>query len=244
MPLISLETPYPAIVTGASRGVGRAIALALAELGCPVVVNYVANADAAAETVARVEAIGARAVAIRADVTNDADVHRLVDESRRAFGQIGILVNNAGVATRRDIFSNAIEDFDAAFAANTRAAYLVTRLVLPDMREIGWGRLIFLSSTAARTGGVISAPYAGSKAALEGLMRHYAAYAARHGITANAIAPAFIATDMIAGAALPPNMPIQRYGAPEEVAMIAQTIVACGFMTGQTIQVNGGVYMT
>ena len=112
------------------------------------------------------------------------------------------------------------------------------------MRDLQWGRLIFLSSTAARTGGVISAPYAASKAAAEGMMHHYAAYAAPYGITSNAIAPALIATDMIAGIALPPNIPLKRFGTPEEVAMVAQTMIACGFMTGQTIQINGGAYMT
>jgi 3-oxoacyl-[acyl-carrier protein] reductase len=244
MPVISLQTPRPAIVTGASRGLGRAIALAVAELGCPVVVNYARNAEAAGETVARILEQGGRAVAVGADLTKDAEVERLVEQSRRAFGEIGVLVNNAGVATRREMFSGASEDFDAAFSANARAAYLLTQLVLPDMRALRWGRLIFLSSVAARTGGVISAPYAGSKAALEGMMHHYAAHGAAHGVTANAIAPAFIATDMISGSALPPHMPLQRYGSPEEVAMVAQTMIACGFMTGQTIHVDGGLYMT
>jgi 3-oxoacyl-[acyl-carrier protein] reductase len=244
MPLISLDIPRPAIVSGSSGGIGRAIALAIAELGCPVVAHYGKNAEAAGETVQRIARAGGRAIAVRADLTNVADAERLVEESRRAFGKIGVLVNNAGVATRRDVCANTVDDFDGAVSANARSAFLLTQLVLPDMRELGWGRLIFLSSIAARTGGVISTPYAGSKAMVEGMMHHYAAHAAPFGVTANAIAPAFIATEMIAGSAPPPHMPIQRFGAPEEVAMVAQTMIACGFMTGQTIEVNGGLHMS
>ncbi len=244
MPLISIDPPRPAIVTGASRGIGRAIALAIAELSCPVTVAYARNAEAAGETAARIVQMGGQAAAIEADLTDPADIERLADGARRAFGKIGILVNNAGIGTPREMFSGTVADFDATFAANTRGAYALTQLVLPDMRDLQWGRLIFLSSTAAKTGGVISAPYAGSKAAVEGMMHHYATYGAPYGITANAIAPAMIATDMVAGIGLPPHMPIERFGTAEEVAMVAQTIIACGFMTGQTVQVNGGLSMT
>lgn len=239
-----VEIPCAAIVTGSSRGIGRAIALAIARLGAPVVINYLGRAEAAEAAVAEIENAGGRAIAINADIAEPSGTERLVEEAQSAFGKIGLLVNNAGVAIRREMFSNTIEDFDTTFAVNVRAAYALTQLVLPDMRELKWGRLIYLSSSAARNGGVISAPYAASKAALEGLMHYYAAYGAPYGITANAIAPAFIATDMIAGSSLPPHIPIKRFGAPEDIVTVAETMIACSYMTGQTIQVNGGVYMT
>jgi 3-oxoacyl-[acyl-carrier protein] reductase len=245
MALIALERPYPAIVTGGSRGIGRAIALALAELGCPVTVNYVSNAKAAADTVAAVESRGGRAIAVQADVSKEAEVKRLVEASRAAFGPAGILVNNAAIAYQRNVFDNTADEYDETFAINVRSAFLMTQAVLPDMRDLKWGRLIFLSSNAARTGGSMSATYAASKAACEGLMRHYAARLVDFGITSNAIAPAIVETDIFDGKALPPTdkMPMKRMGHVDEVAMIAQMIAANAYLTGQTILINAGRHM-
>lgn len=245
MALIALETPYPAIVTGGSRGIGRAIALALAELGCPVTVNYVSNAKAAGEVVSAIEQAGGRAIAVKADVSKEVDVAHLVAAAQGAFGPAGILVNNAAIAYQRNVFENSVGEFDETFAVNVRSAFMMTQAVLPGMRDLKWGRLIFLSSNAARTGGSMSATYASSKAACEGLMRHYASRLVDMGITSNAIAPAIVETDIFDGKAIPPTdkMPMKRMGHVDEVAMIAQMIVANAYLTGQTIMINAGRFM-
>lgn len=246
MSIVKLDPPRHALVTGASRGLGRAIAIALADLGAAVTVNYVRNREAADAVVEDIAARGGTARAIQADVTDPQEASALVAAAREALGPIGILVNNAGIGRVRAVFENTAEDFDATFAANVRSAFLVTQAVLPDMREMEFGRLIFLSSIAAMTGGVISTPYAASKAALIGMMHHYAASLMPWKITANALAPAFIATDMFNGVNLPPpeTMPLGRMGRPEEIGVLCQAVVACGFMTGQTLHVSAGRYMT
>ena len=246
MALIALEKPYPALVTGGSRGIGRAIALALAELGCPVTVNYVSNGKAAAEVVDLIAKAGGRAIAVQADVSKEADVARLVAAARSAFGPAGILVNNAAIAHQRNVFENTVAEYDETFAVNVRSAFMMTQAVLPDMRDMKWGRLIFLSSNAARTGGSMSATYSASKAALEGLTRHYAARLVDMGITSNAIAPAIVETDIFDGKALPATdkMPMKRMGHVNEVAMIAQMIAANAYLTGQTILINAGRHMS
>jgi 3-oxoacyl-[acyl-carrier protein] reductase len=244
MPLISLDTPRPALVTGASRGIGRAIALALAEMGCPVIIGYARNASLANDVAHAITSSGGRAATLSADLNDMAHVDRFAMDAAAPFGPVGILVNNAGIAARRDVFTNDVANFDETFSTNVRTAFALTQRLIGPMRDAGFGRLIFLSSTAARTGGVMSAPYAGSKAAIEGMMHHYALNLAAHGITSNAISPAFIATDMMANATVPPAMPVKRFGTVSECAMVAQLLVANSFINGQTIQVNGGIYMT
>lgn len=236
----------PALVTGASRGLGRGIATALAELGHPVIVNYLANAAAAHTTVDAIVAAGGRAVAIAADVAQESEVARLVVEARAAFGPIAVLVNNAGIGPRKTIDEITLADFDAVLAANLRSSFMVTQALVPDMRALGYGRLLFLSSTAARIGGLVSPAYAASKAGMEGLMHFYATHLQKDGITANAIAPALIETEMVAGIAPPTaaSMPLGRFGRVEEVNVVAQMLVQCEYMTGQTIQVNAGRYHT
>jgi 3-oxoacyl-[acyl-carrier protein] reductase len=236
----------PALVTGASRGLGRGIAIALAALGHPVIVNYLANAAAAQTTVATIVAAGGRALAIAADVAQQTEVARLVAEARAAFGPIAIAVNNAGIGPRKTIDEITLADFDAVMASNLRSSFMVTQAVVPDMRALGYGRLLFLSSTAARIGGIVSPAYAASKAGMEGLMHFYATHLLKDGITANAIAPALIETDMVAGIAPPAaaSLPLGRFGRVEEVNLVAQMLVQCEYMTGQTIQVNAGRYHT
>lgn len=242
---MSAAAARPALVTGASRGLGRGIAIALAALGHPVVVNYRAQADAAQDTVATIVAAGGRACAIAADVSQHAEVARLVAAARAAFGPIAIAVNNAGIGPRRSIDDITLADFDAVIAANLRSSFMVTQAVVPDMRALGYGRLLFLSSTAARIGGIISPAYAASKAGMEGLMHFYATHLQKDGITANAIAPALIETDMVSGVVpSTASMPLGRFGRVEEVNIVAQMLVQCEYMTGQTIQVNAGRYHT
>jgi 3-oxoacyl-[acyl-carrier protein] reductase len=241
-----LDRPQPAIVTGGSRGLGRAAALALADLGCPVTVNYLNNEIAAQAVVDEISANSGRALAVRADVTREDEVRKLIDRARDAFGSAGILINNAGIGPVRDVSDLTVADFDQVISANLRSAFIMTQAALPDMLDMEWGRLIFMSSLAARVGGVISAPYAASKAGAEGLMHYYATHLLKYRVTSNAIAPAFIETDMFSGIQIPPKeqLPLGRMGRPDEVGIIVQALVLCEFMTGQTIHLNAGRYQT
>ncbi len=157
-----------ALVTGASRGLGAAMAIALAKAGCDLTINYRAGRDAAEETAKSVRQAGRRAIVVQADVSDPASVTDLAQQAREALGPVSVLVNNAGIGHRRNVFENTVDDFDRTLTVNVRSAFLVTQAVIPDMRELGFGRLIFLSSIAAFTGGMISTPYATSKAALVG----------------------------------------------------------------------------
>lgn len=236
----------PALVTGASRGLGRAIAIALGEMGYPVIVNYLANQAAAQSVVTAITQGGGHALAIGADVSREPEVERLFVQAREAFGPPTIVVNNAGIGTHASVTEISPADFDSVIANNLRSAFLVTQAAVPDMMSADWGRLVFMSSTAARIGGIVSVAYAASKAGIEGLMHYYATHLLTYGITANAVAPALFETDMVAGMTLPPTaaLPLGRLGRPEEIGLVVKTIVLCEYMTGQTIQVNAGRYHT
>jgi 3-oxoacyl-[acyl-carrier protein] reductase len=233
-----------ALVTGASRGIGRAIALALAEQGARVAVNYVSRAADAASVVGTIRANGGTAVAVRADVSAAAEVEAMIAGVRAQLGPVDILVNNAGIALRRDIDELTEADFDRTIAVNLKSAFLCTKAVVPGMRERGWGRIVNISSGAARGAGVIGAHYNASKAGMEGLTRGYAARLAQAGITVNAVAPSLIATDMSTSfpADVATRIPVGRMGTPEEVAQAVIMVVANPYMTGQTVPVNGGVH--
>lgn len=235
-----------ALVTGGSRGLGRAIALALGRAGADVAVNYRTNRTAAEGVAATVTEGGRRGITVGADVSQPDQVEALVRTVADRLGPVGILVNNAGVARPRAVGEVELEAFDEAINVNLRSAFLVTRAVLPAMRRVGWGRLIFLSSTAANIGGVVGPHYAASKAGLIGLMHAYASRLVREGITANAIAPALIETDMVTAdlRAESDRIPLGRFGRPEEVAAVAVMLARNAYITGQTIQVNGGAYLT
>jgi 3-oxoacyl-[acyl-carrier protein] reductase len=208
-----LDAPHHAVITGGSRGIGRAIALALARTMMCGHRQLCAQHRCGGGS-GRADTCGGTAHAVQGDVSNPDDVAGLVKQAREAFGPIAILVNNAGIGRPSPVFDNTLADFDATFAANVRSAFLVTQAVLPDMRDLNFGRLIFLWSAAAMTGGVISTAYASSKAAVVGMMHHYAASLAPWNITANAISPAFIETDIFAGIELPPaeSPPLGRMG--------------------------------
>jgi 3-oxoacyl-[acyl-carrier protein] reductase len=235
-----------AVVTGASRGIGRAVAVALARAGCDVAVNYRERSDAAAETARLVEAAGRRAVFARADVSDPGQVARMADEVTGALGFVGIVVNNAGVSRPRPLDALTVDDFDTAVAVNLRSTFLVTQAFLPAMRARLWGRLIFVSSVAAQVGGVVGPHYAASKAGMHGLAHAYAGLLAREGVTANVIAPALIDTEMVRDnpRATPALIPVGRFGLPEEVADLVVAVAANGYVTGQTFNVNGGWYFS
>ena len=235
------------LVTGASRGIGRAVALRFGAEGIAVAVNYRKEKAKAEEVVALIERQGGRAVAFQADVSSPDDVQRLVESVEKNLGPIEILVNNAAIAPPRRVEELDLATFDATIANNLRSAFLVSSAVIPGMRARRFGRLIFLSSIASMTGGLIGPHYAASKAGLLGLMHGYASQLAGEGITANAVAPALIYTDMLNThpRAKPENIvPVRRWGTSEEVAEIVLSMAANGFVTGQTFHINGGMYPT
>ena len=234
-----------ALVTGASRGIGRAIAVALAQVGVDVAVNYQKQAAQADEVSAQIRQYGRRVVAVQADVSKADAVDRLVETVERDLGPIEILVNNAGIARRIPIDQITEADWDLMIDTNLKSVFLVTQRVLPGMRARRWGRIINLGSIAAQSGGVIGPAYAASKAGIHGLTHSYAALLAKEGITVNAIAPALVVTDMITGNSgmRPDLIPVGRLGEVAEVADVAVMLAGNGYMTGQTVNVNGGWYM-
>ena len=237
-----------ALVTGGSRGIGRATALALARAGADVAVNYRSSAAEAQQVCDLIAKLGRRTVKVGADVSVAAEATRLVRAVEAALGPIGILVNNAGVSRPVTLETLTEEVWDATIAANLKSVFLVTQAVLPAMRRQRWGRIINISSTAAQTGGIVGPHYAASKAGIHGLTHGYAAWLAREGITANAVAPALIETDMIRGhqRATPDRdrIPIGRLGRPEEIAETVVLLARNGYITGQTVNVNGGAYLS
>ncbi len=233
-----------ALVTGGDRGIGRAIAEALAAAGVDISVNYRAQAAAAQETCERIRRHGRRAIAVQADVSVAAEVTRLVQTTETQLGPIDILVNNAGIARRQSLDEIREEDWDEVLAVNLKSVFLVSQAVLPGMRARHWGRIINLSSVAAQTGGIVGPHYDASKAGIIGLTHSYATRTAKEGITVNAIAPALIDTDMVARSlgVGPDLIPVGRFGRVEEVADVAVMLAGNAYITGQTINVNGGRY--
>jgi 3-oxoacyl-[acyl-carrier protein] reductase len=235
-----------ALVTGSSRGIGRDIALALAEAGADVAVNYHSSEAAGLSARNEILAQSRRSVAIQADVSLAGDVTRLVVQTTQQLGPIDILVNNAGIARVQRPGEIGESDWDLVLTMNLKSCFLMSEAVLPGMRERRWGRIINISSVAAQTGGVVGPHYAASKAGMHGLAHYYARHLATEGITVNTIAPALIETDMVASNpfATAANIPVGRLGKVEEVSSIAVLLACNGYVTGQTINVNGGWYMS
>jgi 3-oxoacyl-[acyl-carrier protein] reductase len=233
-----------ALVTGASRGIGRAAALALAEAGADVAITYRARQADAEAAAAEVAALGRRALIVHADVARRDDIAALLARVEAELGGVDVLVNNAGLARPAAIDRVGAAEWDEAIGINLTSAFLITQGVLAGMRARGWGRLIFLSSVAAQVGGVVGPHYAASKAGLHGLMHFYAAHLAKEGVTANAIAPALIETEMVTSNpnAKPGMIPVGRFGAVAEIASVVRLLAENGYLTGQTINVNGGWY--
>jgi 3-oxoacyl-[acyl-carrier protein] reductase len=235
-------TGHTALVTGGSRGIGAAIAAALAEAGAAVAINYRERADEAEAVAAKIKDIGGRAMTIAADVSQAAAVAKMVDHVASALGAIDILVNNAGTAMVRGIDDLTESDFDQTIAVNLKSAFLCTQAVLPAMRAKKWGRIVNISSGAARGPGAIGVHYNASKAGMEGLTRGYAARLVKEGITVNAVAPSLIETDMMRGRSdLARNIPLGRMGRPNEVAQAVLMVLENDYLTGQTIALNGGM---
>ncbi len=235
-----------ALVTGASRGIGHAIALAMAKAGADVAVNYHTRRNDAEEARSQIEGCGRRCIAVGADVSQSAEVARLVEIVQRDLGPVGILVNNAAVIHPKPLEEITEQIWDEVMTVNLKSQFLVTQAVLPSMRARKWGRIINLSSAAAQLGGVNGPHYAASKAGVFGLTHAYASILAKEGITVNAIAPAMINTEMVTSNpnAQPTLIPLGRFGTTEEVAEVAVMLARNGYITGQTFNVNGGWYMS
>ena len=186
-----------ALVTGGGRGIGRSIAIGLAEAGANVAVNYRVRREAAEEVCGEIRKLGRAAIAVQADVGVTADFERMVGTVERELGEVEVLVNNAGITQVKKFDALTEADWDDIIRVNLKSAFLLTQRVLPGMRKRRWGRIINLSSVAAQTGGVIGPHYAASKAGMIGLTHSYASLLAKEGITVNAIAPALIETEMV-----------------------------------------------
>jgi 3-oxoacyl-[acyl-carrier protein] reductase len=239
-----------ALVTGASRGIGRAIALELARVGFAVAVNYAARADAAHAVVAEIGQAGGQAIALRADVSEPRDVATMFDAIDARFGRLDVLVNNAGIDGRME----RLTDIDDAtwrhtLAVNLDGAFFCMRAAIPRLRAAGGGRIVNVSSGAARTGGAVGAHYAASKAGLLALTAKAARELARDGIVVNAVLPSVIETDMLGAVAvdaqarerLRAQFPIGRFGRPEEVAVLVRFLCteSPAYLSGESISLRG-----
>jgi 3-oxoacyl-[acyl-carrier protein] reductase len=233
---------HVALVSGGSRGIGAAIVRALGEAGCAVAVNYRERAAEAEALAKAIVGAGGKAVAIAADVSKADAVAAMVARASSELGPIDILVNNAGIAIVRGVDDLTEADFDQTMLVNLKSAFLCTQAVLPGMRAKKWGRIVNISSGAARGAGAIGPHYNASKAGMEGLTRGYAARLVKEGITVNAVAPSLIETDMMKGQPqLVSRIPLGRFGQPEEVAKAVMTLIDNAYMTGQTIAMSGGM---
>jgi 3-oxoacyl-[acyl-carrier protein] reductase len=234
-----------ALVTGASGGIGGAIAERLAAAGAAVALGYSGGEAAARALGERIEAAGGRAVALGADLRRADAAGELVDAAVAELGPLDILVANAGLGRVQNLEDVSIHDFNETLAVNLRAPFLLAQRVAPEMARKKFGRILFMSSVAAFTGGIVGPHYAASKAGLHGLTHFLAARLAASGVTVNALAPALITeTGMLPGEPeeLRERIPVGRLGRPFEVADLALAVLANGYVTTQVIPVDGGMY--
>lgn len=231
-----------ALVTGGSRGIGRAIAVSLADAGAAVAVNYLEKAAEATQVAETIRGHGGKAMAVGADVSQGPAVKGMVAAVERELGPIDVLVNNAGLGLVRTVDDLSEEDFDRTIAVNLKSVFLCTQAVIPGMRARKWGRIINVSSGAARGAGGVGPHYNASKAGMEGMTRGYAARLVKDGITVNAVAPSLIQTDMVSAvASSAARIPLGRFGTPEECAQVVMMLVGNEYMTGQTVALSGGL---
>jgi NAD(P)-dependent dehydrogenase (short-subunit alcohol dehydrogenase family) len=239
-----------AVVTGASRGIGRACADELSREGASVVVNYHASPDMAESLVKEITGRGGKAIAVEGDVAKADDCKAIVDKAVEAYGAIDILVANAGVNRDRTLKRMSVAEWDEVIATDLSSAFYCTSAALPHMQEKNYGRIIVMSSIIGQMGNVGQSNYAAAKAGLIAFAKSAAKELARNNITVNAMCPGFVETDMVIALsddvkkALLANIPLGRFGKPEEVANFVRFLVTEGdWITGQQFNPNGGQYM-
>ena len=240
--MVSLNSRV-ALVTGGSRGIGRAIAVSLAEAGASIAVNYRDKAAEARNVAETIRGAGGRAMAIGADVSQATEVAAMMAAIERDLGPVDVLINNAGIGLVRTVDDLTEDDFDRTIAVNLKSVFLCTQAVVPGMRARKWGRIVNISSGAARGAGGVGPHYNASKAGMEGMTRGYAARLVKDGITVNAVAPSLIETDMVRSgvASSPARIPLGRFGTPEECAQAVLMVIGNAYMTGQTVALSGGM---
>jgi 3-oxoacyl-[acyl-carrier protein] reductase len=246
-----IERGRAAIITGGTRGIGRAIATRLAEEGANLAISYRSNDAAAQETVERVRELGVECELFKGDVSSPADVEALFSGANDAFGRVDILVNNAGITRDNLMMRMKEEEFDEVLRTNLKGTYLCTRAVLRPMIRARSGRIVNVSSVVGLVGNAGQANYAASKAGIIGFTKSVAREVAQRGITVNAVAPGYVETELTGS--LPEKVkdqirdqvPAGRFGEPEEVAEVVAFLAgeASGYVTGQTIAVDGGMTM-
>ena len=240
-----------ALVTGGSRGIGRAVALALGKSGCDVAVNYNASAGAAEALCGELAALGARASAFKADVSNRSQVEALFKAVEAAMGPVEILVNNAGITRDNLLVRMRCEEWDAVLAANLSSAFYCTQSAIRGMAKARWGRIVSIASVVGLIGNAGQANYSASKAGLIGFSRSVAREYAARGVTVNVVAPGFIGTDMTGvlkeqvREAILGQIPLGRMGSPEDVARAVAFFASeeSSYVTGQVLAVDGGMTM-
>lgn len=240
-----------AVVTGGSRGIGRAICLELAGQGANIVLCYAGNESSAAETTAACEQLGVKALALRCNVADAGEVKAMMDTALAEFGRIDILVNNAGITRDGLLMMMKEEDFDAVLDTNLKGAFLCMKAVTRTMMKQRYGRIVNLSSVVGLRGNAGQVNYAASKAGVIGMTKSAAKELASRGITVNAVAPGFIDTDMTASlpenarTALLSSIPVGRLGAAEEVAKAVAFLASddAAYVTGQVLAIDGGMSM-
>jgi 3-oxoacyl-[acyl-carrier protein] reductase len=234
-----------ALITGASGGIGQALARRLAADGAMLGLGYGAHGEAAEALAAEITSAGGRAIAIGADLRRPEAPGELVQAVAEALGPVDVLVSNAGLSRVQPLEDITAAQFDEMLAVNLRAPFLLAQCAVRSMRERGFGRILFISSVAAFTGGIVGPHYAASKAGLHGLTHFLASRLAASGVTVNALAPALVAeTGMLPGdpAELRRQVPVGRLGQPWEVADLAAAILANAYLTNQVISLDGGIH--
>ena len=240
-----------ALVTGGSRGIGRAIALALGKNGCDVAVNYNASAGAAEALCGELAALGVRASAFRADVSDRSQVEALFKAVEAGMGPVEILVNNAGITRDNLLMRMKSEEWDAVLAANLSSAFYCTKEAIRGMAKARWGRIVSIASVVGLVGNTGQTNYSASKAGLIGFSKSVAREYAARGVTVNVVAPGFIGTDMTGvlkeqvKEAILGQIPLGRMGAPEDVARAVAFFASeeSSYVTGQVLAVDGGMTM-
>ena len=241
-----------ALITGASRGIGRATALLFAQKGINVAVNYLKNEKGADETVLHARSYGVKAIKIQADVSSDAEVRAMYNVIEKEFGALQIVVNNAGLSTHINPEELDIEEWNRIIGVNLTGAFLVTKYAIPFLKRAGWGKVVNVSSLRAFSGSSKGVHYAAAKAGIIGLTRSFALYLAKFNINVNAVAPGYTRTDMTAGylkdheEEVKKKIPVGRVAEPEEVARVIYFLASddSSYITGEVITANGGIYFT